>query len=90
MRWMAWTLPSALFFAAIALLLLGMTLWELRVPTNSRRGLLPMATTRGDRLFISLLSAAFLHLLAIGMGLQPLWWASAGAAVWALLLLRWG
>ena len=55
--WMAWTLPVAVFFSCIVLMLVGMTLWELRSPTVMRKGWLPMATTRGDRLFIGLLLA---------------------------------
>lgn len=87
MSWMAWTLPTALFFGAIALLLVTMTLWELRAPTQLRRGWLPMATTRGDRVFISLLLAAFIHLLFLGIGGLPLGWASAIAALLAVLLI---
>ena len=87
---MAWTLPTALFFGAIAILLVGMTWWELKSPTTLRRGFLPMATTRGDRLFIALLLAAFLHLALLGLSAVPLWWASVIALVLALLLLRWG
>lgn len=90
MSWMAWTLPTALFFVGIAVLLLVMTLWELKSPTTLRRGWLPMATTRGDRVFISLLSAAFLHLLVLGVGGIPVAVASAVAVVLALVLLRWG
>ena len=62
MGWMAWTLPTALFFAGVALLLLVMGWAELRWPTVKRRGFLPIATSRGDRLFISLLLAALIHL----------------------------
>ena len=55
-HWMAWTPPTGLFFACIALMLAGMTVWELRSPIAvERKGFLPMATTRGDRLFIGLL-----------------------------------
>ncbi|MFP5406147.1 MAG: DUF2160 domain-containing protein, partial [Gammaproteobacteria bacterium] len=50
-HWMAWTAPVAVFFVGVALLLAGMTLWELKSPSTVRRGFLPMATTRGDRLF---------------------------------------
>ena len=56
--WMVWTTPVAVFFCCIALLLAGMTVWELKSPTTLRRGWLPIATTRGDRLFIGLLMAA--------------------------------
>ncbi|HJR30794.1 MAG TPA: DUF2160 family membrane protein, partial [Pseudomonas sp.] len=60
MEWMSWTVPTAAFFSAIALILMGMTTWELRSPGVPRRGLLPIATTRGDRLFIGLLGSAYL------------------------------
>lgn len=61
-HWMAWTTPVAVFFVCIALLLVGMTVWELKSPTPLRKGWLPMATTRGDRLFIGLLLAAYVNL----------------------------
>ena len=48
-EWMAWTLPVAVFFASIVLMLGGMTVWELKSPTVMRKGFLPMETTRGDR-----------------------------------------
>lgn len=57
MEWMSWTLPTAAFFISIGLLLVGMTVWELRSASIERRGLLPIVTTRGDRLFIGLLAA---------------------------------
>ena len=66
-EWMAWTLPVMVFFACIALMLVGMTVWELRSPTVLRKGFLPIATTRGDRLFIGLLSAAFINLAFVAM-----------------------
>ena len=51
LEWMAWTVPTATFFITIALILAGMTVWEILSPTVLRRGFLPIATTRGDRLF---------------------------------------
>ncbi len=65
--WMAWTLPIAVFFICIGLMLVGMTVWEIRSPTTLRKGFLPIATTRGDRLFIGLLCAAYVNLVFIGM-----------------------
>jgi predicted small integral membrane protein len=72
--WMAWTLPVALFFGAIVLMLVGMTLWELRSPTVLRKGWLPIATTRGDRLFIGLLAAAYLNLLFVAVSEKMIGW----------------
>ena len=63
LAWMAWTPETAVFFAAIALLLVLMILWGRLDPRNApRKGILGIATQRGDRLFLSLLSAAFIHL----------------------------
>jgi predicted small integral membrane protein len=90
MSWMAWTVPTAAFFVAIALILAAMTVWQVLSPTTERRGLLPMATTRGDRLFIGLLGSAFIHLAWIGLTGFSLWWALALSALVVLATLRWG
>lgn len=66
-EWMAWTLPVAVFFSCIVLMLIGMTVWEIKSPTAMRRGFLPMDTTRGDRLFIGLLGAAYINLIFVGI-----------------------
>ena len=60
--WMTWTLPVAIFFICVVLMLIGMTAWQIRSPTVERKGLLPIPTTRGDRLFIGLLCAAYFNL----------------------------
>ena len=72
--WMAWTLPVAVFFVSIVLMLAGMTLWELKSPTTLRRGFLPMATTRGDRLFIGLLAAAYVNLAFVAFSEKMIGW----------------
>lgn len=66
--WMVWTLPTAIFFICIGLMLAAMTIWELKSPTIIRKGFLPIATTRGDRLFIGLLVAAYINLGFLGLG----------------------
>ena len=90
MDWMAWTLPTALFFAGIALLLTAMTAWELRSASIERRGFLPISTTRGDRLFIGLLGSAYLHLLVIGATDWNIWTATGVSLVWLVVVMRWG
>ena len=65
--WMVWTTPVAVFFGCVVLMLAGMTVWELKSPTTERKGFLPIATTRGDRLFIGLLIAAYINLAFIGL-----------------------
>ncbi len=92
LNWMAWTLPTAIFFIAIAAMLVTMTALQLVWPTVERKGFLPMATTRGDRLFIGLLTGAFIHLfwLAATSEGTPLWGASIIALIWLAALMRWG
>jgi predicted small integral membrane protein len=90
LSWMAWTRPVAVFFAGIAVLLVGMTLWELRSPSVPRKGLLPLTTTRGDRLFIGLLLAGYINLAWTGLTDLNQWWA-AGFSIAALIaIMRWG
>ncbi len=63
LSWMAWTWPTAAFFGFIAFCLVSMTVWELIAPGGApRRGILTLSTTRGDRLFISLLGTAYILL----------------------------
>ncbi|OHC27544.1 MULTISPECIES: DUF2160 domain-containing protein [Pseudomonas] len=90
MDWMAWTLPTALFFGAIATILAGMTVWELRSPCIERKGFLPISTTRGDRLFIGLLGSAYLHLLVVGTTDWSVWIASVLSLFWLFAVMRWG
>jgi predicted small integral membrane protein len=73
-EWMAWTVPVAVFFGCIVLMLAGMTVWELKSPTTLRRGFLPIETTRGDRLFIGLLSAAYLNLAFVAVSEKMIGW----------------
>jgi predicted small integral membrane protein len=73
-EWMAWTLPVAVFFTCIALMLAGMTVWEIKSPTVERKGWLPISTTRGDRLFIGLLCAAYLNLAFVAVSERMITW----------------
>ena len=36
--WMVWTTPVAVFFSCIGLMLVGMTVWEIKSPTVMRKG----------------------------------------------------
>lgn len=73
-NWMAWTVPVAVFFACIVLLLIAMTIWEIKAPTAERKGFLPIRTTRGDRLFIGLLCSAYVNLLFVGVSEKLMLW----------------
>jgi predicted small integral membrane protein len=73
--WMAWTTPTALFFLTIGGLIVSMCVWEYFSPGgNPRAGVLGLVTTRGDRLFISLLGSAFISLAWLGLVGISLWW----------------
>ena len=99
--WMVWTTPVAVFFSCIAVLLVGMTVWEIKSPTTLRRGWLPIETTRGDRLFIGLLTAAYVNLAFVGLAgklaewfsleAEPsIWWGFGLSMVALLLVMRKG
>jgi predicted small integral membrane protein len=71
--WMAWTLPTAIFFVLLSMTLAVMTWLAVAYPEAERMGILRIPTTRGDRLFISLIMTAAIHLLWIGlMGTDPI------------------
>jgi predicted small integral membrane protein len=76
LSWMVWTTPVAVFFTCIVLMLIGMTVWEIKSPTVLRKGFLPIATTRGDRLFIGLLTAAYINLAFVGVSGKLAQWLS--------------
>lgn len=90
MQWMVWTTPTTVFFVVIALMLAGMTAWEAVSPTVERKGFLPLSTTRGDRFFIGLLCAAYIHLLIVGFTPLSIWLALGASVLWLLILMRWG
>ena len=83
-EWMAWTTPVAVFFTCILFMLVGMTIWELKSPTALRRGFLPLDTTRGDRLFIGLLAAAYVNLAFVGISGKLVVWLGLAAepSIW--------
>ena len=63
--WMAWTVPTAIFFAVIAVMLLVMIWLAAAYPEVERFGVLRIPTTRGDRLFVTLILTAIIHLMWI-------------------------
>jgi len=66
-----------------------MGVWEWRSPGgNPRKGVLGLETTRGDRLFISLLAAGYVHLLWLAIFGAPVWGATIASVVIAVLVFR--
>ncbi len=88
--WMAWTTEIAVFFICVVLMLIGMTIWQLRSPSVERKGFLPIPTTRGDRLFIGLLSAAYVNLAWAGVTDVTQWVAAVIGFIVLLVMMRWG
>jgi predicted small integral membrane protein len=71
-------------------MLIGMSVWEIRSPTVARKGFLPLSTTRGDRLFIGLLCAAYLNLAWTGLTDLPQWWGAGLSGLVLVTIMRWG
>jgi len=87
--WMAWTLPTALFFWSIAALMLLFLVLAIRFPETPRVGILRIETTRGDRLFITLLGSAFINLAWLGLVGEAQWGALIVCLFYALAVFRW-
>ncbi|WP_136659933.1 DUF2160 domain-containing protein [Nitratireductor sp. XY-223] len=74
LSWMAWTWPTALVFIGIFSAMAVLTALEIRYPGGAeRRGIFGLVTTRGDRLFMSLLGAVYIFLAWLGLFGLPLW-----------------
>ncbi len=89
MEWMAWTWPTALFFAGLAAVLAVMAALHIKYPSTPKTGVLGIETMRGDRLFISLLGSAFINLAWIGLVDAPQYGALIVCGLFALCVFRW-
>lgn len=89
MGWMAWTMETAIFFGVIALLLLTFTVLAIKFPETPRVGVLRIETTRGDRLFITLLGSAFINLAWLGLEVGPQPYALLVCLAYAAAVFRW-
>jgi predicted small integral membrane protein len=90
LTWMAWTWPTASFFIFILICLVTMGVWEKYSPGgNPRRGVFQLDTTRGDRLFISILGSAFIFLGWLWAFSTPLWGGLVISIMWWLFVFKW-
>ena len=89
MEWMAWTLPTAIFFLVIAATLIAMGLLHIKHPSLPRVGVLGIETMRGDRLFITLLGSAFINLAWIGLLDISQYGALVICGLFAIIVFRW-
>ncbi|NNK65358.1 MAG: DUF2160 domain-containing protein [Rhodobacteraceae bacterium] len=82
--WMAWNRSTLVFFIFIFASITLMAILEIRRPGgDEREGILGLTTTRGDRLFISLLGSAYIFLAWLGLVGMPLWGPVGLAVTWA-------
>ncbi|MEV0824026.1 DUF2160 domain-containing protein [Nonomuraea rubra] len=88
--WMVWTVPTALVFAGLALLLVVMAVWARFSPPVARRGFLRIETDRGDRLYIGLISAAVVLAGWIAITDLSMWLALGCALLVAVVIGIWG
>ena len=87
--WMAWTRVTGIFFLFIIMCIGSMVVWEYYSPGgNPRNGVFAIDTTRGDRLFISLIGCAFISIGWLFFFGAPLWWSLAICGVWAVFVFR--
>ncbi len=87
--WMAWTWPTALVFIGIFSAMAVLTVLEIRNPGgDERKGVLGLTTTRGDRLFITLLGSVYIFLAWIGVFGMPLWVPLGLAIAWGVFTFR--
>jgi len=87
---MAWTWPTGAFFLFILTCLIGMGVWERYRPGGDpRRGVLGLDTTRGDRLFITLLGSAFIFLAWLWAFGTPMWGGLAISVAYGFAVFKW-
>lgn len=72
--WMAWTAATLTIFIFVFGAMIVLVVLEIRHPGGEgRRGVLNLVTTRGDRLFLSLLGSVYIFLAWLGLFGLPLW-----------------
>jgi len=86
--WMAWTWQTGLFFGTVALVLVIMTTLAILRPEKPKIGIFRFATTRGDRLFMSLLGSAFIYILWFRFGTDDNWQPAVIALIFATAMFR--
>ncbi|MBO9467097.1 DUF2160 domain-containing protein [Tropicibacter sp. R15_0] len=85
LSWMAWTWPTGLVFIGIFSAIFVLIALEIRHPGgDERKGVLGLTTTRGDRLFISLLGTSYIFLAWLGLVGFPLWTPLGLSIAWGV------
>ena len=89
--WMQWNVPTAIFFITLFVTLIGMAVWEGKRPGIRRKGFLPIDSTRGERLFLGIISSIGIFILWIAFFKGSLLLVPVILAVACFsILTRWG
>ncbi|MDY7100138.1 MAG: DUF2160 family membrane protein [Actinomycetota bacterium] len=89
--WMAWTGATFALVVVLVAIVAAFTVAAVVRPSRPTKGFLPIATARGDRLYISLIGLALFLVLYIALTDLPLHVGLAAAlVVWVLPVFRWG
>ena len=89
LSWMAWTLPTAMFFLVISCCCSAWPSGNTPRPAAIRASACCASRRRAATVcFISLLGSAFIHLAWLGLVGPNLWWALALSVVYAIGVFR--
>lgn len=89
MAWMAWTWPTALVFVGIFSAIGALIFIEIRHPGgNERKGALGLTTTRGDRLFMTILGTFYIFLAWLGLVGGTLWVPLGISICWGVFAFK--
>jgi predicted small integral membrane protein len=90
MEWMHWTVPSAIGFLALFVMLAALAYLDKVSPSYGRKGFLPIVTTRGDRVFMAIISMVLIFFLWLKFFPEvTLWGAVAISAAVMTIFLKW-
>lgn len=87
---MVWTLPVAIVFIGVLVLIIGMTIWGHYSPPKIHKGFLGITTDRGDRVYISYISFAFFMICWIAFVEGALYVGVGLGIALAAVILKWG
>jgi predicted small integral membrane protein len=90
LEWMAWTTGTAILVACVFAALVGLAVLSAARPSTPRKGFLPMATARGDRIYVGLLGTGLILVLLIALSSAPVVLGLALGAVWMAAVVIWG
>ena len=89
--WMYWSWQSMLFIGGIILAVLILGIMGVRKPDYGRKGFFPIETTRGDRLFIGIItSLSFMILWIAFVGNVLLLIPFLLVCIWFAIQMKWG